>query len=419
MSQIKGKQLADAPNGITTAKINTDAVTTAKILDANITTSKLAAGVLSADAAGRGKFAAGLFDSATVTSVFAAASIALSKLAEAVIEADGGQAFTANQSMGGFKLTNVGTPTVGTDAANKDYIDNAIAGLAWKDSVRIATTANTALSGLLTIDGITLLTGERILVKNQTTASENGIYTAASGAWTRSTDADAADELDAAAVFVEEGTANANSMWTQTGDGGTFAVNSVWVLFSTVGTIIGGAGILRTGDTLDIELATLSGLEFDAGGVGGKLRLKFPALGGVVFVNGSGEVQANFDTKTITTNSGGVLRANYPVGVNKNALSAAAAGEGSTTGLTIAVTPAENNSQGGQIPHVRILVNGTGQRLGNGTKVGVDCYFSVDAGVTARAYISITAGDTLFWNATTAGFALETTDVVDMDYNTK
>lgn len=416
MAQIKGKQLADAPDGITSAKINTDAVTTAKIADANVTTSKLAAGVLSADAAGRAKIASGFFDAATVTDKFAAASIALSKLAEAVIEADGGQAFTANQSMGGFKLTNVGTPTVGTDAANKDYIDNAIAGLAWKDSARCATTANTALTGLLTIDGITLVALDRILVKNQTAPAENGIYTAASGAWTRATDSDTGAEVVSSAVFIEEGTTQSNTMWTMTTDApivlGTTALT--WVQFAATLSLVAGAGLLDTGGTWSVELATISGLEFDAGGVGGKLQVAVNATGSIQRTATGLEVLK--DDITIKENSGGILRSNVPVADNKDQSPAVTAGDNATTALTITRTPAQNVGQGGPEEYVRVSVNGIGYRLGDGIKTK-DAYFSGDGGTTARSLDAIVAGDTLFWNGVLSGFNLAASDSVDMEYN--
>ncbi len=119
------------------------------------------------------------------------------------------------------KITNLGTPSADTDAATKGYVDGLIAGLSWKDEVRAATTANgtlaTAFANGQTVDGVVLATGNRILIKNQTTQSENGIYVvAASGAPTRATDADASAELVNAAVFVSEGTTNADSAWVQT-----------------------------------------------------------------------------------------------------------------------------------------------------------------------------------------------------------
>ena len=81
-----------------------------------------------------------------------------------------------------------------------------IAGLSWKNAVKVATTTNIALSGLQTIDGYAISSGDRVLVKNQSTPSQNGIYIASSGAWTRSTDTDSATEIEQMAVYVKEGT---------------------------------------------------------------------------------------------------------------------------------------------------------------------------------------------------------------------
>src|SRR5436190_10072507 len=91
------------------------------------------------------------------------------------------------------RIQNVASPSTGTDAANKNYVDGAVNGLDWKSSVRAATTATgtlaTAFANGQVIDGVTLATGDRILIKNQSTGSENGIYTVnASGAPTRATD---------------------------------------------------------------------------------------------------------------------------------------------------------------------------------------------------------------------------------------
>lgn len=169
-------------------------------------------------------------------------------------------AATADITASGFKITNVGTPTVGTDAVTKTYADALVAGISsWKSAVRAATTANgtlaTAYENGDVIDGVTLATGDRILLKNQTTGGENGIYTVnASGAPTRTTDADAGTELIGAGVFVDEGTTNADSSWVNTTNGpitlGTTA--TVWVQFSGAGQITSGAGLTKTGNTLDV-----------------------------------------------------------------------------------------------------------------------------------------------------------------------
>lgn len=108
--------------------------------------------------------------------------------------------------------------------ATRDFVTITVASelakLDNKQSVRVATTANTALTGLLTIDGVVLVAGDRVLVKDQATASQNGIYLAAAGAWSRTTDADLSTEVTAGLlVVVEQGTANADTVWQLTSNG--------------------------------------------------------------------------------------------------------------------------------------------------------------------------------------------------------
>ena len=96
---------------------------------------------------------------------------------------------TADVSLNSHKLTNVTDPTNPQDAATKNYVDTAVQGLDTKQSVRVATTANITLTNTKTVDGVLLIVGDRVLVKDQTTQSANGIYIVATGAWTRATDA--------------------------------------------------------------------------------------------------------------------------------------------------------------------------------------------------------------------------------------
>lgn len=153
------------------------------------------------------------------------------------------------------RITGLLDPSAAQDAATKAYVDGVAQGLDAKASVRCATTANLgALSGLLTVDGITLANGDRVLVKDQTTQSANGIYVAASGAWARSTDEDTWLELQSAFTFVESGTVNSDSGWLCTVDpGGTINTTPVtWVQFSGAGQISAGTGITKTGNVLDV-----------------------------------------------------------------------------------------------------------------------------------------------------------------------
>lgn len=126
---------------------------------------------------------------------------------------------TAEVSMNSQKITSLANPTNLTDAVNLQYVQDLLNWTDWKDSVRCATTANITLSGLQTLDWITVVAWERVLVKDQTTASENGIYVAASSAWSRSEDADEDWELTSAtALFIEEWSTYADTQWRITTD---------------------------------------------------------------------------------------------------------------------------------------------------------------------------------------------------------
>jgi hypothetical protein len=167
---------------------------------------------------------------------------------------------TTSVSLNSQKITNLATPTDANDAANKAYVDAARSGLDVKQSVRAATTANIDLSTDLengdAIDGVTLATGDRVLVKNQSTGSQNGIYVvAASGAASRATDFDSSEEVTPGAfMFVEEGTANADTGWVLTTDGAiTVGTTSlVFAQFSGAGDVTAGDGLTKTGSTLDV-----------------------------------------------------------------------------------------------------------------------------------------------------------------------
>jgi hypothetical protein len=161
---------------------------------------------------------------------------------------------TANYSFGGFKLTNLADPTSDQDAATKYYVDSVAQGLDVKASVRAATTTNITLSGAQTIDGVSIVAGDRVLVKNQTLSQNNGIYVAASGAWARSADADTWAELVSAYTFVEEGTTYADTGWVCTVNaGGTLGTTPItWSQFSGAGSYLAGTGLTLTGNTFSI-----------------------------------------------------------------------------------------------------------------------------------------------------------------------
>jgi len=183
-------------------------------------------------------------------------------------------AFTpaSDLSMAGFKLTSLGTPTASTDAANKSYVDSVAQGLDTKASVVAATTTNgtlaTAFANGQVVDGVTLTTSDRILIKNQTDQTVNGIYTVnASGAPTRSTDMDAGSEFPSAYVFVEQGTVNADTGWVCTNNSVTLgSTNIVWAQFSGAGTYTASDGVLLTGSNFTGVVAASGGLSVGASG---------------------------------------------------------------------------------------------------------------------------------------------------------
>jgi phage-related tail fiber protein len=166
---------------------------------------------------------------------------------------------TADLSLNNRRISGLADPAAAQDAATKAYVDATRQGLDVKDSVRVATTSSITLSGTQTIDGIAVLAGNRVLVKNQASASANGIYIAASGSWSRATDFDSSAKVSSGAFcFVEEGTTQADSGWILTTDGaitlGTTALT--FAHFSGAGQIEAGSGLTKTGNTLNIASAS-------------------------------------------------------------------------------------------------------------------------------------------------------------------
>ena len=163
---------------------------------------------------------------------------------------------TSAVALNAQKITGLADPTSAQDAATKQYVDATRQGLAVKDAVRAATTADITLSGTQTVDGVALVAGDRVLVKNQSTGANNGLYNVAAGAWTRTIDSDApTGELSGGAfTFVQEGATNADSGWVCTTDGaitiGTTALT--FTQFSGAGSISAGSGLTKTGNSIDV-----------------------------------------------------------------------------------------------------------------------------------------------------------------------
>lgn len=179
---------------------------------------------------------------------------------------------TGAVSLNSQKITGLADPTADADAANKGYVDGVAQGLDVKDSVVATTTANgtlsTAFANGQSIDGVTLQTGDRILIKNQSTASQNGIYNVnASGAPSRATDMATGGNAAGAFVFVEQGTTNAENGFVCTSDTGSAVVgtnNLTFAQFSGAGQIIAGDGLDKSGNTLSVDLKANGGLVIES-----------------------------------------------------------------------------------------------------------------------------------------------------------
>ena len=182
---------------------------------------------------------------------------------------------TATVSANNQRIASVGTPTADTDAATKAYVDATKQGLNVKDPVRVASTANVAIASALengdAIDGVTLATGDRVLLKNQTTATENGVYVVvASGAASRAIDMDASSEaIGGAFVWVNEGTVNGDHQYVITTNDpitlGSTAI--VWTHFASASGVSAGDGITKAGSVISVNLDTNSGLTTSASGL--------------------------------------------------------------------------------------------------------------------------------------------------------
>ena len=239
-------------------------------------------------------------------------------------------------------------PSGATDIVNLLALQSYAAGISWKQPVACATLTNITLSGLQTIDGYTTLAGDRVIVKNQSTAANNGIYIAASGAWTRSSDANTWNELISAIAFVEYGT-QAGSAWFCTAtSGGTLGVTAVnWSQFTTSATYTAGTGLTLTGFQFSITPVGTAGTYGSASSVP------------VITTNASGQVSSVTNTS---------------IAINGNQITSGTIGSsyitGSYTGITGVGTLTAGTWNAGTIG---VAYGGTGATtltgylIGNGT----------------------------------------------------
>jgi len=200
-----------------------------------------------------------------------------------------------------FRISGLADPINPNDAATKAYVDARSAGLDPKASVRVATTENISLSGTPSIDGVSIVEGNRVLVKNQTIATQNGIYIVSASSWSRSADFDQDQEATAGVFFfVEEGVTNGDAGFVLTTDNQvTIGVTDLtFTQFSGTGQIVAGAGLQKSGNELSVNVLSTGGIEI----VADNLQLK-SSLAGAGLTYSNGVLNLVGTTDRITVNS--------------------------------------------------------------------------------------------------------------------
>jgi len=411
MSQIKGKQISTGTVALT--KLESSSTDNGKLI---VTTNGVPAYVaLSSDATLAANGALTIANDAITSAKINNAAVTLAKLNSDVYSTD-----TTLPSGDNSKL-----PTV---QAVRTYVDSVATGLDVKKSVRVATTADVGtlatptLNGsyALEIDGITVVEGNRVLVKNQGTGSQNGIYVVGASpnfALTRATDADnspAGEVTPGMFTFVEQGNTNAATGWVLSTTGtitlGETALS--FTQFSAGAAFTAGEGILLTGQSFSLELSELSaptgGVSvaddsvaiIDASAANASKKLTIANL--IAGVAGSG-LSASNGQLSVSAGAGSFV--NFET-TSSSLTASGGQGNGTDTTLTIGQTPATGAT-------IQVFVNGVKQRVSFTDKSG-DCWFTAEGSANAdqQAYSSLTSTSRLRWSEQNSGFPIESGDVV-------
>ena len=398
-----------ADNSVDTAELVDGAVQTAKLEDAAVTTAKLA------DAAGSGT------------------GVTLAKLDPDLVATDLSGA--------------VDDTSFATAKAAKDYADSVAQGLDIKDSVRVLADSNIDLTSDLStasIDGVALSAGDRILLKAQTTGSENGVYVVAAGAGNtaRSAAFPAGYNAAGAFMFVEEGNTYQDTGWVCSSDNGSDVVGTdalVFTQFSAAGVVNAGVALSKSGNDIDLDINSIT-TALNLGGVDTQNDLFAiydadaneikkvstisafgSALGNHLEVDGATvNVMIHADEGLKSGAAGGIaldlnteqsLKIGAGTGLQApvmqlDSAASAVATQGQTTGVAISLEPAADSA-------VAVFLNGVKLKLAGAAGTG-DCYFKDSAGTAIRALADITSTDVLWWDS--ADFNLDANDLIEIQY---
>lgn len=361
---------------------------------------------------------------ATITAIqlSGTAGVTDGQLASSYTKADGTRAFAGNQSVGGFKFTNSADASADTDIPSWGQVKALNTGRDWKDEVDIATTAAGTLASSFengdTVDGVALVTGWRILIKDQAAPAENGIYTVnASGAPTRATDADSTAEVTAGmSVPVVRGTANTGTVWMLTTTGAITLGSTSLTFVQTGETITVDASLTRTGHQLgraaltgDITASAGSNATTIANGAVTLSKMANLAANSVIGnVTGSGAVPAAVGATAAATASTVMTRdANGNTKTNSAASAVATTATAAGT-TTLAVGSAQfqqltgSTTQTVVLPDATTLVTGQSFIISNQSSGAVQVNANGGGGVRAVAALT-TAVITLIAAGSAAG----------------
>ena len=286
-------------------------------------------------------------------------------------------------------------PIGNLDLCNKTYVDAAIVGISWKQPVRAATLTNITLSGAQTIDTVSVVAGDRVLVKDQSTQANNGIYIVGTP-WTRSPDADIWDELVSAMVFVESGGQAGAAFYCPVQPGGTLGVTAItWSNFSVAGTYFAGTGLSLAANTFSITNTGVSAATYGSA-----------TASPTIVVNAQGQITSASNT-TITPAVGSIT------GLGTGVATALAVNTGSAGSVLVnggaLGTPASGNFSSGTFTWPTFNQNTTG------TAAGLSATLAIGSGGTGQTTASAafnalspitTTGDLIIGNGTNSATRL-------------